>query len=965
MILTASSERQAQSYRHEIEQRRAQGSLPSGVPFLVVPDPLDRRVGSGGATLNALRAMAEQLAPGMLAKPAAEVDAWWAQQKILMIHSGGDSRRLPQYSLSGKLFSALPVRSPWGGASTVFDETMALATGWVERFPSGLLVGSGDVLLVFDPAGVEWDRPGVTGIAMRQPPEVGAQHGVYVFGPDGLVYSFLQKPSLAEMEESGGILADGQVAVDSGLLRFDASVASALTQLVWEDDAPSLDLYSHLTLALTRQWTPGSTAPRLHREVACLMQGVPFSCGLVDGEFTHVGTTTLFRHLLTEETDFLRLFTSQQRLGAAEQPGLESSGVVIDSALAGGEVGLGAVVIECQLEHPIRAARGSVVHGLSGLGVAVEVPEDAVVHQVPVVTEDGVGHRCVIRVYGVADNPKEALDADAATWLGKPLGGMLEALAMTVEDVWPGVVASERSLWNALLFPVTHPPDAWSAAKWMMGLGVDFTAERWRALPRMSLASSSASADHSAMLEAQSSRVVGQWRKAAVQLALDGADIRPMLAQAPGLKALSAVARQLESLSSATTQSSPAASLAFQSSMFFAQAGLEAEAESTRDRAFSLITQAVRAAQPPVTFPSIQRWHLRGVSVSAPVRIDFGGGWSDTPPFCLDWGGTVLNAAVALNGDYPIETRVRMIDEHVVRCLSPESDKAAEYATASDVFAPPHPGDPYAIPRAALQMSGLFLENGHLPSRLRALGGGLEISTSVRLPMGSGLGTSSVLAATVIQSIAEMSGCRLSAQTLSDLVLQLEQFMSTGGGWQDQAGGIFPGVKLLSTGPGPVQCVRYQPLQWSLEREAELQRLTVLAYTGIARVAKNLLQQVVGRYLARETATVQVLHSIKTLALEMAHAMQDGEWDHLGHLLDRHWQLNQVLDPNTTNAPIERLLANVRPFVRGAKLAGAGGGGFLMLLARSEDDAARLRSTLDAYDWQIARDGLRVKRLSR
>ncbi len=204
-------------------------------------------------------------------------------------------------------------------------------------------------------------------------------------------------------------------------------------------------------------------------------------------------------------------------------------------------------------------------------------------------------------------------------------------------------------------------------------------------------------------------------------------------------------------------------------------------------------------------------------------------------------------------------------------------------------------------------------------------------------------------------------------QSLSDHVMRLEQLMTTGGGWQDQAGGIFPGAKLVASGPGLQQRLRVQPVSWNAEREAEFERLAVLFYTGIRRVARDLLQQVVGSYLARETACVQVLHSIKTLAMEMSYAMQEGDWDYLGELLNRHWELNKVLDPNTTNAPINALLDTVRPFTRGIKLAGAGGGGFLILLARSEK-VDELRQFLQesaraaggaVYDWRIARGGLR------
>jgi fucokinase len=154
---------------------------------------------------------------------------------------------------------------------------------------------------------------------------------------------------------------------------------------------------------------------------------------------------------------------------------------------------------------------------------------------------------------------------------------------------------------------------------------------------------------------------------------------------------------------------------------------------------------------------------------------------------------------------------------------------------------------------------------------------------------------------------------------------------------------------------------------WTAGRQAEFESLIVLYYTGIRRVARDLVQQVVGRYLARETTCVQVLHRIKSLAVEMTYALQERNWDHLGHLLNLHWRLNQILDPNTTTASIEAVLERVRPLIRGAKLAGAGGGGFLIMVARSPETAQELRKSLArdcagssgaVFDCEIAAEGL-------
>ena len=193
------------------------GVLPTETEFLVVPDPADRRVGSGGATINAL---------GVMGKDR----EWWSTHRALLIHSGGDSRRLPQYSPIGKLFGVLPSRTQPKGTTTVFDETMTLSATWAELIPNGLLVASGDVILRFDPNQVKWDRPGVTGVAMRLDLETGSHHGVYVVGEDEQVYTFLQKPTPMEVKAAGGLLDDGRVAVDIGLLRFDAEFTAAMAE---------------------------------------------------------------------------------------------------------------------------------------------------------------------------------------------------------------------------------------------------------------------------------------------------------------------------------------------------------------------------------------------------------------------------------------------------------------------------------------------------------------------------------------------------------------------------------------------------------------------------------------------------------------------------------------------------------------------------------------------------------------
>lgn len=911
VIITASNDRQADRYREELNSRLREGAIPSaGVQYLVVADPDGRRVGSGAATLRALAELKRRSRPNPL------------PDRILMIHSGGDSRRLPQFSPVGKLFGRLP-------GNSVFDFTMVESSSWAARMAPGLLVMSGDVLLKFDPSRVKWDLDGVTGVGMRTSAETASQHGVYVADQQGRVYSFLQKPDLAAMRAAGAMFEDGLVAVDTGLLRFDRNLTTALAGLGESDSLSAMDLYEQVTKSLTGQWKPVPGQDPFLDQLAHVLDGVPFHCSIVDGTFTHVGTTRHFRAV--------------------------AGGGVLDSVLAEQASTLqpDSVVMECLLEsHPVRAGRGAILHGLANIEEPVEIPDNTVVHQVPVLTAEG-RRANVIRVYGVEDDTKITAGEGTVTWLGRPVLETLTLLGISPSSVWPDVPPASQSLWDAQLFPVTTIDRAWACARWMMGFSSDFTIAEWSRSERLSLATSSALADGRALSEARARRIEASWQRVAEAQAKAGSDLAPMLAHIPGVATLVRTARGLDHYAKSLLADQPteAASQFIHVSSLERRAGLERQAEASEDAAFACVADAVGR---DIEIPSVYGegdWGREAVTVSAPARMDLGGGWSDTPPFCQDWGGTVLNAALELNGALPIHATVRRLDEPVFRCTSDAaSSSPVEFRSREEVMAPAQSGTAVTIPQVAMQLIGL-------PPT-----GGLEIATRVSLPLGSGLGTSSILSAAVLKALAVAKGIDLSPSALSALTMKLEQIMRTGGGWQDQAGGIFPGVKLISTGPGLRQRLRVEPLQWTAEREAEFTRRFVLYDTGIQRMARNLLRQIVRSYLARETSTVQVLHSIKTLAWEMSYAMRDGDWDYLGHLLDRHWRLNQVLDPNTANAPINNLLAKARPYLAGAKLAGAGGGGFMMLLASSEENALRLKEVLGpgVFSFRIANDGLRV-----
>ncbi|HID23922.1 MAG TPA: hypothetical protein EYP14_16195, partial [Planctomycetaceae bacterium] len=361
------------------------------------------------------------------------------------------------------------------------------------------------------------------------------------------------------------------------------------------------------------------------------------------------------------------------------------------------------------------------------------------------------------------------------------------------------------------------------------------------------------------------------------------------------------------------------------------------------------------------------------VWVRAPARLDLGGGWTDTPPYSLERGGAVINVAVDLNGQPPIQAYARVVAEPVIRLSSVDGGQRCEIRSFDDLLDFQDPGAEFSLPKAALYLSGISPDRPNAGSSLQQVlerfGGGIELTTVAAIPKGSGLGTSSIMGAVLLSAIRRLMGQVYNRRELFHDVLRLEQALTTGGGWQDQIGGVVEETKLITTAPGlvPDPYIRFVPATVLDPRENGEQ--TLLYYTGITRLAKNILQQVVGRYLDRDRQAMRVLRRLHTVASSVADAMARKDLPEFGRLIGEVWELNKQLDPGSTNEQVEALLERVMPYACGAKLLGAGGGGFLLIVCRSPRNAAALRRELEAeppnelarfFDFSVSRTGVVV-----
>ena len=315
---------------------------------------------------------------------------------------------------------------------------------------------------------------------------------------------------------------------------------------------------------------------------------------------------------------------------------------------------------------------------------------------------------------------------------------------------------------------------------------------------------------------------------------------------------------------------------------------------------------------------------------TAPARLDLAGGWSDTPPYSLEYGGTVLNAAVLLNGQPPVQVYGRVTAEPVICVRSIDLGTHLEIRDWEALFDCSSAVGAFSLVKAALIISGFAPLSGGFAGQSSPLRCAAEFRRRSgnhhprRNSQGERAGHFQHHGRRAAGRDPSHDGPQSLPDELFHNVLRLEQELTTGGGWQDQIGGAIGGLKLTTSPAGmvPEATIRYLPADVLDPRLNGGQ--TLLYYTGITRLAKNILQNVVGRYLDRDRPAMAALGQLSGLASRMAESIGRKDIRHFGRLIDAAWGLNLELDPHSTTPEIEELLARIRPHLLGRETARCG-----------------------------------------
>ena len=535
LIVTASNDAQARAYESQLALRHRLGALPNVRAVLVVADPEGKRVGSGGSTLCCLMEVvnreiavgqASRLAPtNPSTQDAASRDGWptaeriLRQLRVLIIHAGGDSRRLPAYGPCGKIFIPVPGEGSAELGCALFDR---IAPAFL-NLPAGcagqgqVVMAAGDALILFDPSHVSLAHPGLTALTCPDTPEHASKHGVFCAGSDGQVRLYLQKPSVAEQQRLGAVNADGRTLLDIGVMSFDNTLALALLraygiapgdggQLEWsaavkqEVLARGVDFYREICCAMGTEGTAVHHFQQARSagcawdekalgEIFAALASVPFHLETIsEARFLHFGTT---RQLITSGTAL--------RLHDGVPVAVEAPLSLDNQLLPGAEITAAKAWIEgCRLAAPLRLAGSNVVIGVE-VSQPLALPENACLD---VLSGQNRAGEAVwfVRPYGLADTFKDTV-ANGGTFCGKPLLDWLAAAGVAPEDIWDSALPSgQRSLWDARVFPAEAQPDGFRKWLWLFSPEQATAAQKqaFRAADRYSAAEIAVLADQDA-----------------------------------------------------------------------------------------------------------------------------------------------------------------------------------------------------------------------------------------------------------------------------------------------------------------------------------------------------------------------------------------------------------------------------------------------------------------------------------
>ena len=822
-------------------------------------DPIGHRLGSGGGTTWLLQ----------------QARDWLKDERCIVLHAGGQSKRLPSYAVSGKVLTPIPVFRWERGqrlSQTLLDLQLPLYERMMEQAPKRLttMIVSGDVYIRAAERIGDIPDADVVCYGLWLDASIAKNHGVFVSDrrTPNVLKQMLQKPSPERLSD---LLKDHFYLTDIGIWMLSDKAVRLLEQRSTVPGDPSTgcslkeyDLYSEFGCALGTN--PTIDDPEL-KELSVAI--VPLS----GGEFYHFGTS---REMISSTMAIQNIVNDQRDIMHNDRkphPSIFTQNAITHYKFTEQNYNI-------WVENSFVGPRWTLTHD----NVVTGVPEND---------------------WDITLEPGECIDV-------VPVGEKdYEVRRYRIDEAVNSNELAERANLRRLFAQRR-----------------DFRSRNWPALAK--------NWQHSVFYQLDLDDAVREFREMHLPMPAPLAQDAPLMTR-------------------------------IHDAMF----------RGDSNGAFALLRESIVNCQLSIpNSPRLSVFPDQIVWSRSPVRIDLAGGWSDTPPYCLMEGGSVVNIAIELNGQPPLQAYVKPCREPHIVLRSIDLGAIEVIDTFEQLAEYNKVGSPFSIPKAALALAGFlpaFCEERFktLREQLEAFGSGVELTLLSAVPAGSGLGTSSILASTVLGAVSDFCSLAWDKNEIGRRTLLLEQLLTTGGGWQDQFGGVLGGVKLLQTQRGFDQNPQVRWLPDSLFTQPEYAQCHLLYYTGITRTAKTILAEIVRRMFLNHGGELRQLRAMKAHAIDMYEAIQRQDYETYGQLVRKTWQQNQQIDSGTNPESVQRITSLIDDLSLGYKLPGAGGGGYLYMVAKDPEAAVRIKQIVNQaqpnpnarfVDMALSKTGLQVSR---
>lgn len=315
--------------------------------------------------------------------------------------------------------------------------------------------------------------------------------------------------------------------------------------------------------------------------------------------------------------------------------------------------------------------------------------------------------------------------------------------------------------------------------------------------------------------------------------------------------------------------------------------------------------------------------HMKFTNVRArsPLRLGLAGGGTDLAPYCDDHGGVVLNATI----DRFAYAHVRLRDDDLIEFKADDLGTEERLPCSLDL----NIHDGLRLHRAVYRhMMLAYNHSTPLP---------LTITTTIDVPAGSGLGASSALTVALIEAFVVAMELPLGPYDVARLAFEIERVqLKLEGGRQDQYAAAFGGFNFIEFLKGDAGVI-VNPLRLRTSYLNEFESSLVICFSGQSRESADIIKQQVGGLKELDEGTLAAMHAIKDLAHEMKRLLLSGDIRGTADVLRQSWLSKKKTASAVSNGNVERLLdLAMESGAWAGKVSGAGGGGFIMLLADPE-----------------------------